>query len=435
VNEILAIPFEIRLSALFLLGTWIGSLVNLGVYRLAWHPRAISPWSAPPADAPLRRRRDRVPILGWLGLRRESGLHGRGFWIRPMLVEVLSGVGFAALYWWEIGRSEGPGLCLPGVPLPSFAVLHAQYACHLVLISLMLVGSLIDVDEKIIPDAITVSGTLFALFVVAVFPWTLLPDMERVVNVGRLGDFFGAPPAPIAYEFLRLTSPNPWPNWLDNFPHAWPLLVGLGCWWLWCVALMHRTWYARHGWVRAFQLCCARLRREASTWRILRMGLIGSAGIAVVWCAGGPRWAGLLSALVGMAASGGIIWAIRIIGSAVLRREAMGFGDVTLMAMIGAFLGWQPCLIVFFLAPFAGLVIGLASLVLRRGPEIPYGPFLCLAALVVLVCWVTLWESTAWYFGLGWSFILVILLCLILMVPLLIVVRIVIRMIRTAFGH
>ncbi|OHB83653.1 MAG: hypothetical protein A2V98_25005 [Planctomycetes bacterium RBG_16_64_12] len=116
----------------------------------------------------------------------------------------------------------------------------------------------------------------------------------------------------------------------------------------------------------------------------------------------------------------------------------MGFGDVTLMAMIGAFLGWQPCLIVFFLAPFAGLVVGLMSLILRRGPEIPYGPFLCLATLVVLVRWAALWQFTEPIFALGGILVLVLFLCLALMVPLLIVTRmvlIVIQMVRTAFGH
>ena len=82
-----------------------------------------------------------------------------------------------------------------------------------------------------------------------------------------------------------------------------------------------------------------------------------------------------------MAGAGGLVWAVRIIGAIVLRREAMGFGDVTLMAMIGAFLGWQPCLVIFFLAPFAGLVVGVLRLILFRDREIPYGPFLCLAAL------------------------------------------------------
>jgi prepilin signal peptidase PulO-like enzyme (type II secretory pathway) len=339
-----------------------------------------------------------------------------------MLVELLSGVGFAALYWWEIDRL---GLILPGVPAPSAAVLHATCCAHLVLVSLMLVASLIDCDEKIIPDAITVSGTLVALVGAAICPWSLLPDVQRLAQVGLLGDLVGPPPAPPAWDFLRLTSPNPWPDRLAEFPHAWPLVIGLACWWLWCLALMHRTWYSRHGWLRAFQLMCARLRREPSTWRILQMGLAGSAVVPIVWFLGGDFWAGLLSALVGMAAGGGIIWAIRIIGSAVLKREAMGFGDVTLMAMIGAFLGWQPCLIVFFLAPFAGLVMGLVSLVLRRGPEIPYGPFLCMATLVVIAAWATVWESSAPVFGLGGLLILVVLMCLVLMVPLLLVVRVV----------
>jgi len=413
VNLILAIPMEFRLAGLCAFGACVGSLLNLGIYRLAWHRRAISPWSAPHADAPRRRWYDRVPILGWVSLRRECGLHGAGFWIRPMLVEVFSGVGFAALYWWEIGQV---GLVLPGVAAPPAASLHATYACHLMLISLMLVGSLIDIDEKIIPDTITVSGTLFALLAAAVYPWSLLPDHS-----------FGPPP--LAPDFLRLTSPNPWPGWLGGFPQLGPLGIGLGCWWLWCVALTHRTWYARHGWVRALELLFARLRREPSTRQILLMGLAGSAGIVAAWLVGGPCWAGLLSALVGMASGGGIVWTIRIVGSAALRREAMGFGDVTLMAMIGAFLGWQPCLIVFFLAPFAGLVVGLVSLILRRGPEIPYGPFLCLAALVVVVRWASLWEWAAPIFGLGQMLILIILLCLILTVPLLVAMR----MIRQTF--
>ena len=409
-------------AALFVVGALVGGFLNLGVYRLAWHRRRISPWWEGPEEAGPRRWYDRLPIVGWLSLRREWGIHGRGFWVRPMLVELLSGVGLAALYWWEIERL---GLILPGVAPPAVAVLHATFTAHVVLISLMIVASLIDVDEKIIPDAITVPGTLLALAAAAVVPWSLLPDMARQAGAGMRGNAFGIPGGLPVTDFLRLTSPGRWPDVLSGFPHAWPLVIGLGCWWFWCVALMHRTWYGRHGWVRAWGLMCVRLRREPSTWWLLLMGLVGSAAIAGVWLVRGDHWAGLLTALVGMAASGGIIWAIRIIGTAVLRREAMGFGDVTLMAMLGAFLGWQPCLIVFFLAPFAGLLIGLASLILRRGPEIPYGPFLILAALVVIVRWPVLWEATEPAFGLGQILVLIIFLCLIVMVPLLLLTRLV----------
>ena len=51
----------------------------------------------------------------------------------------------------------------------------------------------------------------------------------------------------------------------------------------------------------------------------------------------------------------GLTWSVRFLGTLAFRREAMGFGDVTLMAMIGAFLGWQAAVLTFFLAPFFGL--------------------------------------------------------------------------------
>lgn len=424
-NLILAIPFPLRLVGLFVFGTCLGSLVNLAVYQLAWNRRAISPWSRSDPKAPPRRPDDRVPILGWLGLRREAGIHGSGFWLRPLLVELLLGIGLAVLYWWEIaqlGLLDLPAGIPRHVPLSYQTALHAQYFCHVVLIALMLVASLIDADEKIIPDTITVPGTLFGLLAAAVYPWSLLP----LVSLQGQNQIAG---------FLQFTSPRPWPDWIPQ--GAW-LAIGLGCWWLWCVALMHRTWYSRHGWRRAFQLMAARLQRDPSTRPILVLGSIGTAVVTTVWLWGTAHWAGLLTALVGLAGSGGLIWAVRIIGRAVLGREAMGFGDVTLMAMLGTFLGWQTCLIVFFLAPFAGLVIGLLNLLLRHDREIPYGPFLCLAAMVVLVRWASIWWDWAiGIFALGGFVPLFILVLLALIAPLLVLSRIIrlalVRVFRLAF--
>jgi prepilin signal peptidase PulO-like enzyme (type II secretory pathway) len=378
---------ELRLAVLAIVGAALGSLVNLAVYRLAWHQRSLSPWSAPLEQAPPRRWSDRIPIVGWIGLRREASLHGRGFWIRPMLVEVVMAVGLAWLYWWEV---EQLALIRPMTPPPSAVVLHVQFFVHAFLLTSMLAGSLIDVDEKTIPDAITVPGTLVALALAALFPWSLLPDVVRTAA--------GAQPQS---DFLLLTSPNPWPTWLDGFPQWKSLAIAVGCWWGWCFALMPRTWYSRHGWCRAIGLSWARLRREAVTYRAIALGLLGAVLIALFWWLGGKQWQGLLTALVGMAAGGGIIWSVRIVGTAVLRREAMGFGDVTLMAMIGAFLGWQSCLVIFFLAPFAGLIVGVFSLALHRESEIPYGPFLCMAATFVILRWSAVWLWAEPLFGLG----------------------------------
>ena len=64
--------------------------------------------------------------------------------------------------------------------------------------------------------------------------------------------------------------------------------------------------------------------------------------------------------------------------------ESMGGGDVKLLGMIGAFLGWKLVLLTFFIAPFLGVVIGLVNLLVKKDHTIPYGPFLSLAALLSL---------------------------------------------------
>jgi leader peptidase (prepilin peptidase)/N-methyltransferase len=64
--------------------------------------------------------------------------------------------------------------------------------------------------------------------------------------------------------------------------------------------------------------------------------------------------------------------------------ESMGGGDVKLLAMIGAFLGWQRAIFTFFLAPLFGAIIGIINLMVKKDHTIPYGPFLSLAAILSL---------------------------------------------------
>jgi leader peptidase (prepilin peptidase)/N-methyltransferase len=117
--------------------------------------------------------------------------------------------------------------------------------------------------------------------------------------------------------------------------------------------------------------------------------------------------AGFLTGLIGLLVGGGLTETVRLVGSLALRREAMGFGDVTLMAMIGAFLGWQAAVLTFFIAPFFGLAHALWKLVLYVGKrlsggqltsgdrEIPFGPYLSMAAVCLVLSWPWLWPSWA----------------------------------------
>ncbi len=114
-----------------------------------------------------------------------------------------------------------------------------------------------------------------------------------------------------------------------------------------------------------------------------------------------PHLHGFLVSTAGLVAGGGIVWLVRIIGAYVLRREAMGFGDVVLMAMIGSVIGWQPVIVVFFAAPVLAIGVAILSLVLRRRDEIPYGPWLSLAALLLLLFWNNVWPMAERLFDMG----------------------------------
>jgi leader peptidase (prepilin peptidase)/N-methyltransferase len=104
-------------------------------------------------------------------------------------------------------------------------------------------------------------------------------------------------------------------------------------------------------------------------------------------------WLPLVNSFLGIIIGAGIIWLTGFLFDLVYFKllkkppiqgetESMGGGDVKLMAMIGAFLGWQQGLLTFFLAPVFGAVVGVINLVTTRDHTIPYGPFLSLAAFI-----------------------------------------------------
>ncbi|MCF6147955.1 MAG: prepilin peptidase [Candidatus Kuenenia sp.] len=88
--------------------------------------------------------------------------------------------------------------------------------------------------------------------------------------------------------------------------------------------------------------------------------------------------------LIGTFTGGGLIYLCGIIGKVLFKKDAMGFGDVKLMGMIGAVVGWKLAVAVFFVAPFFGLLMAIPVLLFKKSHLIPYGPFLSAAALVCI---------------------------------------------------
>jgi len=86
--------------------------------------------------------------------------------------------------------------------------------------------------------------------------------------------------------------------------------------------------------------------------------------------------------LLGVLVGGGAIYAMGLLGDFIFKKESMGGGDVKLLAMIGAFLGWKSALLTFFIAPFFGAVYGIVEKIRTKDSAIAYGPFLVLGALI-----------------------------------------------------
>lgn len=89
-----------------------------------------------------------------------------------------------------------------------------------------------------------------------------------------------------------------------------------------------------------------------------------------------------LASIIGALAGGGVTWAIRWLGGLAFRREAMGFGDVKLMAMIGAFVGWRDALLTMLLGCVLGALVGGLGQALGGANVIPFGPYLALGAVL-----------------------------------------------------
>jgi leader peptidase (prepilin peptidase)/N-methyltransferase len=95
-----------------------------------------------------------------------------------------------------------------------------------------------------------------------------------------------------------------------------------------------------------------------------------------------PGW---LASLLGILIGGGLLWAIAEAYYRIRHEEGMGFGDVKMLAMIGAFLGWKLTIISVIMASFSGSLVGIALIISGRGTmkyALPFGTFLALGAAI-----------------------------------------------------
>jgi leader peptidase (prepilin peptidase)/N-methyltransferase len=108
---------------------------------------------------------------------------------------------------------------------------------------------------------------------------------------------------------------------------------------------------------------------------------------------------GFRSSLIGLISGGGVLFAIAEAYYRFRGVEGLGMGDVKMLSMIGAFLGWELMLVTLILASFAGSIIGVGVIALGRGgmkAALPFGTFLAVGALTAAVAGDALID---WYIG------------------------------------
>jgi len=366
----------------FCFGACVGSFLNVVVYRLPAGISIIAPPSRCPTCGARLTWRENLPVLGWIMLRGKCRYCGARISAQYMIVELFMALlflGLAIIFYlvrppspWE-GTIFGPWWFYNGVTtLPAFIAI-------LVLFSGLVAMTLIDARTFTIPLQIPLFVSIVAVAMYALQG---------------------------AFEVL---------NWATSKgEQAWPI-PEIGAAWLWVTAggiiglavslALLRVGvfrYSFHDYEEYLEedeplADYPHARREMliEILFLLPAAVLVIAGYFLGRAVSGdgpaPEFLGAVgSSLFGYLFAGAFVWGLRIFFSLVFGKEALGMGDVHLMAAVGAVLGWRDPMFIFF----GGAVVGLAWVVLtlvlrpffkRIQRELPFGPHLAVATLLVVI--------------------------------------------------
>ena len=363
------IPLPIVVTWLFVFGAVVGSFLNVCIYRIPQHERIwnqLSGLNHPPSSCPYCKKRilaiDNIPILGWLILAGRCRFCRHAISVRYALIEFFNGLLWVVLYLAIVPEGFQAKIQTSALfsPLGSLGQRGLSSSMHVWLVNAQYVYFLILAEALLVATFID-------------FDLMIIPDGVTLpaMFVGVVGGFI-------------LGAPTLWPMWFFSVQELNGLQVILPDGLHWLLNLPEQ----------------------------------------LPWMLAHPHWHGMFSSLMGLVVGGGIVWIVRILGHWAFGREAMGFGDVVLMAMIGSFLGWQASLIVFFLvAPLCALVAATITYTMRSTREIPFGPYLSAGALLVILFWNPYFSKFETFFSRGPLLPIVFVLMGCLFAPLLVLTR------------
>jgi len=307
----------------FFFGAIIGSFLNVCIVRMPRDLSVIVPGSHCFSCQKPVAWYDNIPLISWFMLGGKCRHCGARFSFRYVLVELLTACCFLGFYFY-FGLSE-------------------KLVAYLIMMSCFIVATFVDFEHRIIPDEISVGG-MFVGLILSMFFVDLHSVAAQELLVGRI---------------------------------AMRLLVGTCL----LVHVIEFFWSQREfdredGILLAIIVGLAAV--EAGLDALLNTGVV-AAGSRL-----GEHLLSTDASIIGLLLGGGVIYVMGLLGDLIFRKESMGGGDVKLMALIGAFMGWKLALLTFFVAPFFGAVYGIIEKIRTKDSAIAYGPFIVIGALVCL---------------------------------------------------
>jgi leader peptidase (prepilin peptidase)/N-methyltransferase len=307
----------------FLAGCCVGSFINVCVARLPFEKSLIWPGSRCPKCFQAIRALDNVPVLSYFLLGGRCRTCQADIPWRYPLVELGTGLAFAGLFYLEMVAN----------------------VLHLPMIDRQWGQAPGMVPLAALPVFLHHAVLLSFLIVVSLCD---LSDMEIPLPITATGTVVGLVlSALLAWPFPELLPgpiPGPVPpvRWGPQ-PRAIPPVPGVYPW---------PVWWPLPDWL------------PPGSWQL---------GLAT----------GLAGALAGMVLLRGVRFLFGV-GRGV---EGLGVGDADLMMMAGAFIGWQPVVLAFFVSVGPALVFALGQMILRGGQALPFGPSLAAGVMITILSW------------------------------------------------
>lgn len=381
----IVLPWWMLPAFCLLIGACVGSFLNVMIYRIPRDKSLVFPPSSCPSCGKHIAFYDNIPLVSWLLLWGKCRHCRVRISPRYFVIELLTGLMFVGIFWLYF-RS---GLRV-GIP-PFFQGGWFLYLITLILLASLVASSAIDLEMWIIPLSICWFATAAGFIASALAPLVIYPEtLRHYYLLPTTEDMLIVRPATVA----SLTA---------------GAVIGLCLSLILLSAGVIKRSYDVSGLQNApqnqgnagskpqgadeFNDRAEMLKEIVFLLPIVVCAVAGEKLLDLFppvhqWWADFtqiPVVAGLTGSLFGYFVGCAVVWATRILGTFAFGREAMGLGDVHLMGAAGAVIGPLFVIIAFFIAPFFGLVWAALQMFFKKSRQIPYGPFLSMGILAVMI--------------------------------------------------